>query len=153
MRTVFAFAVVALAAQPLFAWEVESGQAAAERAGEVVAATPGAKEAVEFRERASKQAEPGWVKKTAWRVDEDGKHYSFGVGSIGNMRQPIRFRVAEMRARAAIASLTGKTTVERRERGSGSGVAVKTAGRVQAMPLDWYEAPDGTVWALVMEVR
>ena len=153
----WALGLACLLALPLLAWEPSTGKAAEGRAAELekVLKERPLRELVELKEeRARQEGEPAWIKKTAWRIAEGGKTYLFGVGSAHGVKLPsLRFTVAETKARAALVSMTGKTTVERGSAEGKTRTTTTTEGETSAQPIDWYDAADGTLWALVVEIR
>ena len=150
-------AALSLISSPLLAWNPSTASSVTQRKAELKLALAEKEPAAQVidKQARARQAEPDWTRKTAWKIEEGGRTYVYGVGvapaAIHN--RAMRVSTAEVRARAAIVGLTGTTTVERDGVDGGVRTTTRSEGAVSAEAVDWFEAGDGSLYALVVEVR
>jgi hypothetical protein len=158
IKTLLLAPALGLLALPLLAWEPATGPSALKRAGELSVALSDkstAEQTAEKAKRARQAGEPSWVKKGAWKIEEDGHTYYYGVGMVSGVSMPsLRTAAAEAKARAQIASLLGIVRLQRRVTDAGeTEVEITTQGEVHAQIVDWYDNGEGSFYALAVEMR
>jgi hypothetical protein len=103
---------------------------------------------------AAKKTEPAWIKKTSSIERAQGKEVRFGVGTVSGIKNRSLARsTAENRARTEIAKLKSVTIEQATDANGGKVVKTMTVATLSGVEIvDWYEAPDGTWYALAMQV-